>query len=164
MKVAAEHRTAQALLRKARDRLANEHQYLCWWRAFRTAQGAFSPWPDPNAPTFVPLAAPSRGPITRMRAAAAGTNTTSPKLQSHTAENAKNNSEERWHSRMADYERTQDPGICEGCGSTARLWICECGARLCSGHCMGLCSACGGELSWGSSDSHSDSDTLSEDY
>jgi hypothetical protein len=67
---------------------------------------------------------------------------------------------------MADYERTEDPGICEGCGSTARLWICECGARLCSGHCacMGLCSTCGGELPRGGSTSDSEDDTLSEDY
>jgi len=68
---------------------------------------------------------------------------------------------ERWHSWMEDYERTELQAICEGCGKTSRLWVCECGLRLCSGHCMGMCSNCGGEP-WESTDS--ETDTLSEEY
>lgn len=144
MEAAMEHGSPKV----ARSHLASQHQCLCWWRAWRVAQASFSPWPDPNARAFVPL----EGPITRTRAAVIRDVDAAPTTQVQcepapaVQADPKNRSEERWHSWMADYERMEDPSVCEGCGLTARLWICDCGARLCCGHCMGLCSTCGGEL------------------
>jgi hypothetical protein len=167
MAVAAEHRSAGTPRKESCDRLASVHHHLSWWRASRAVRAPFSPWPDPNAPSFVPPAASAQGPLTRMGAAAARAAPAAPAeveavSGSAPVGDAKNSSDERWHSWMADYERTEQPAICEGCGKTSRLWICECGARLCSGHCIGLCSNCGGELPWESTDS--DSYTLSEEY
>jgi hypothetical protein len=75
MQVAAEHRDSLTP-RKVRDRLASQHHYLCWWRALRAAKTAFSPWPDPNAPAFVPVTVPPQGAMTRTRTSVARANTT----------------------------------------------------------------------------------------
>jgi hypothetical protein len=74
MQVAAEH-TDSLTPRKARDHLASKHHYLCWWRALRAAKTAFSPWPDPNAPAFVPVTVPPHGAMTRTRTSVARANT-----------------------------------------------------------------------------------------
>ena len=163
MAVAAEHRSA-GTPRKARDRLANAHHHLCWWRAFRAALAPFSQWPDPNAPSFVLPAAPPQGPVTKMRAAAARADTAtsapaelgffSGPVSMGDAENSASQ-DERWQSWMMDYQRMKEPGICEGCGSSAKLWIMP---------GVTVCSTCGGELIRGGLDFTSDEDTLSEDY
>ena len=169
MAAVAEHRSNMA----ARD----ARECFGWWRAWRMAQSPFSPWPDPNAPAFVPLEASMEGPYTRTRATAdrvdkgglAVLQALAIGTSNSIAEGeAKNNPEELWHSWMDEYSRMEGSTNCEGCGKEARLWICDCGAKLCSSHCMGHCSNCGGEMSWGQTDcSHSGSeysDTLSEDY
>jgi hypothetical protein len=172
MAVAVQHSFSSTPRKASRDNLADKHQYLCWWRACRAVRAPFSPWPDPNAPAFVPTSAPSEGPLARTRAgsARAAVCIAAPKdIPGSAAEgDAKNSTvlqEERWHSWMENYHRMEDLARCEGCGKQARLWICDCGAGLCSSHCMGHCSFCGGEDSWDYTDSDSeDSDTLSEDY
>jgi hypothetical protein len=119
MQVAAELRDS-VTPRNARDRLASQHHHLCWWRAFRAAKTAFSPWPDPNAPAFVPVTVPPQGAMTRTRTSVARASTTAqvkaPCLSGSATEGDAKNRSQECSEELSSSEGSEGEGS-EGEGS-----------------------------------------------